>query len=110
MSAGGCLLDSTQQKLKPSEETLDVFPQVDMASQVPWFEQLAHFKMPWTSHKDSCELGLQNLSFKVRSGQMLAIIGSSGSTRGKEWGNGFSLSWDREWSLEPMDIPCRSLC
>uniref|UniRef100_A0A8D1ANK8 ATP-binding cassette sub-family G member 8 n=1 Tax=Sus scrofa TaxID=9823 RepID=A0A8D1ANK8_PIG len=55
--------------------------QVDMASQVPWFEQLAHFKMPWTSHKDSCELGLQNLSFKVRSGQMLAIIGSSGCGR-----------------------------
>ncbi|CAK6435047.1 unnamed protein product [Pipistrellus nathusii] len=55
--------------------------QVDMASQVPWFEQLAQFKMPWASHKDSCELGIQNLSFKVRSGQMLAIIGSSGCGR-----------------------------
>ncbi|KAK1333110.1 hypothetical protein QTO34_006646 [Cnephaeus nilssonii] len=55
--------------------------QVDVASQVPWFEQLAQFKMPWASHKDSCELGIQNLSFKVRSGQMLAIIGSSGCGR-----------------------------
>ncbi|XP_066234472.1 ATP-binding cassette sub-family G member 8 isoform X2 [Saccopteryx leptura] len=55
--------------------------QVDVASQVPWFEQLAQFKMPWTSHKDSCELGIQSLSFRVRSGQMLAIIGSSGCGR-----------------------------
>ncbi|XP_036119154.1 ATP-binding cassette sub-family G member 8 [Molossus molossus] len=55
--------------------------QVDVASQVPWFEQLAQFKMPWTSHKDACELGIQNLSFKVKSGQMLAIIGSSGCGR-----------------------------
>ncbi|KAM8787165.1 ATP-binding cassette sub-family G member 8 isoform 3-T3 [Rhynchonycteris naso] len=54
---------------------------VDVASQVPWFEQLAQFKMPWTSHKDSCELGIQSLSFRVRSGQMLAIIGSSGCGR-----------------------------
>ncbi|KAB1266916.1 ATP-binding cassette sub-family G member 8 [Camelus dromedarius] len=62
-------------------EVQDLSYQVDMASQVPWFQQLAHFKMPWTSHKDSCELGIQNLSFKVRSGQMLAIIGSSGCGR-----------------------------
>lgn len=55
-----------------------------MASQVPWFEQLAQFKIPWMSHnrQDSSELGIQNLSFKVRSGQMLAIIGSSGTTKG----------------------------
>ncbi|XP_037663118.1 ATP-binding cassette sub-family G member 8 isoform X2 [Choloepus didactylus] len=57
--------------------------QVDMASQMPWFKQLAQFKMPWTSRssQDLCELGIQNLSFKVRSGQMLAIIGSSGCGR-----------------------------
>lgn len=54
-----------------------------MASQVPWYEQLAQFKIPWISHEDSCELGIQNLNFKVRSGQMLAIIGSSGTTKGK---------------------------
>ncbi|XP_004447360.1 ATP-binding cassette sub-family G member 8 isoform X2 [Dasypus novemcinctus] len=64
-------------------EVRDLSYQVDMASQVPWFNQLAQFKMPWTSHnsQDSCELGIQNLSFKVRSGQMLAIIGSSGCGR-----------------------------
>ncbi|XP_069881595.1 ATP-binding cassette sub-family G member 8 isoform X1 [Dipodomys merriami] len=64
-------------------EVRDLTYQVDMASQVPWFEQLAQFKIPWLSQKrkDSCELGIQNLSFKVRSGQMLAIIGSSGCGR-----------------------------
>ncbi|XP_036846701.1 ATP-binding cassette sub-family G member 8 isoform X3 [Manis javanica] len=59
-------------------EVRDLNYQVDMASQVPWFEKLAQFKVPWTYHKDSCKLGIQNLSFRVRSGQMLAIIGSSG--------------------------------
>ncbi|XP_073905698.1 ATP-binding cassette sub-family G member 8 isoform X1 [Castor canadensis] len=64
-------------------EVRDLTYQVDMASQVPWFEQLAQFKIPWMSHnrQDSSELGIQNLSFKVRSGQMLAIIGSSGCGR-----------------------------
>ncbi|KAK2509618.1 hypothetical protein MC885_011329 [Smutsia gigantea] len=62
-------------------EVRDLNYQVDMASQVPWFEKLAQFKVPWTSHKDSCKLGIQNLSFRVRSGQMLAIIGSSGCGR-----------------------------
>lgn len=62
-------------------EVRDLNYQVDMASQVPWFEKLAQFKVPWTYHKDSCKLGIQNLSFRVRSGQMLAIIGSSGCGR-----------------------------
>ncbi|XP_027632117.1 ATP-binding cassette sub-family G member 8 isoform X1 [Tupaia chinensis] len=64
-------------------EVSDLSYQVDTASQVPWFEQLAQFKMPWTSRnsQDSRELGIQNLSFKVRSGQMLAVIGSSGCGR-----------------------------
>ncbi|CAH6778051.1 Abcg8 [Phodopus roborovskii] len=64
-------------------EVRDLTYQVDIASQVPWFEQLAQFKIPWRSHsnRDSCDLGIQNLSFKVRSGQMLAIIGSSGCGR-----------------------------
>ncbi|KAM9601511.1 LOW QUALITY PROTEIN: ATP-binding cassette sub-family G member 8 [Trichechus inunguis] len=61
----------------------DLSYQVNMASQLPWFENLAQLKMPWKLHhsQDSCELGIQNLSFKVRSGQMLAIIGSSGCGR-----------------------------
>ncbi|XP_051016974.1 ATP-binding cassette sub-family G member 8 isoform X2 [Acomys russatus] len=60
-------------------EVRDLTYEVDMASQVPWFEQLAQFKLPWCSRssQDSCRLGIRNLSFKVRSGQMLAIIGSS---------------------------------
>lgn len=64
-----------------------------MASQVPWFERLAQFKVPWMFHKnhDSGELGIQNLSFRVRSGQMLAIIGSSGTTGGRQ-GRGWFLS------------------
>ncbi|XP_055475013.1 ATP-binding cassette sub-family G member 8 isoform X2 [Psammomys obesus] len=64
-------------------EVRDLTYQVDIASQVPWFEQLAQFKIPWRSHssQDKCDLGIQNLSFKVRSGQMLAIIGSSGCGR-----------------------------
>ncbi|XP_046281009.1 ATP-binding cassette sub-family G member 8 isoform X1 [Marmota monax] len=64
-------------------EVRDLTYQVDTASQVPWFEQLAQFKIPWLSHgsQDSRELGIRNLSFKVRSGQMLAIIGSSGCGR-----------------------------
>ncbi|XP_064220114.1 ATP-binding cassette sub-family G member 8 isoform X2 [Aotus nancymaae] len=64
-------------------EVKDLNYQVDMASQFSWFEHLAQFKIPWTSHSrgSSCELGIQNLSFKVRSGQMLAIIGSSGCGR-----------------------------
>ena len=96
--------------MKLSEEPFHVSPQADIASQVPWFKQLSHFRMPWTSHKDSCELGIQNLSFKVRSGQMLAVIGSSGTNKGKEWGNGFSLSWDAEWSLKQTDALHRTLC
>ncbi|KAL2773858.1 ATP-binding cassette sub-family G member 8 isoform 1, partial [Daubentonia madagascariensis] len=64
-------------------EVRDLSYQVDVASQVSWFEQLVQFKMPWTScnNQNSCELGIQNLNFKVRSGQMLAIIGSSGCGR-----------------------------
>ncbi|XP_032764563.1 ATP-binding cassette sub-family G member 8 isoform X1 [Rattus rattus] len=64
-------------------EVRDLTYQVDMASQVPWFEQLAQFKIPWRSRgsQDSWDLGIRNLSFKVRSGQMLAIIGSAGCGR-----------------------------
>ncbi|EDL38585.1 ATP-binding cassette, sub-family G (WHITE), member 8, isoform CRA_c, partial [Mus musculus] len=46
-------------------EVRDLTYQVDIASQVPWFEQLAQFKIPWRSHssQDSCELGIRNLNF-----------------------------------------------
>ncbi|XP_004582826.2 ATP-binding cassette sub-family G member 8 [Ochotona princeps] len=64
-------------------EVRDLSYQVDLAAQVPWFEQLAQFKIPWLSRnsQDSRHLGIENLNFKVKSGQMLAIIGSSGCGR-----------------------------
>lgn len=54
--------------------------QVDIAAQIPWYEKLAEFKMPWewSSDPDSQVAAIQNMNFKVRSGQMFAIIGSSG--------------------------------
>lgn len=53
-----------------------------MASQIPWYENLAEMKMPWmwNTGPDSHVPAIQNLNFKVQSGQMLAIIGSSGRT------------------------------
>ncbi|XP_067421170.1 ATP-binding cassette sub-family G member 8 isoform X3 [Emydura macquarii macquarii] len=53
--------------------------QVNVASQIPWYEKLAELKMPWTWNKgpESHVTAIQNLNFKVQSGQMLAIIGSS---------------------------------
>ncbi|XP_053918363.1 ATP-binding cassette sub-family G member 8 isoform X2 [Cuculus canorus] len=53
--------------------------QVNMASQIPWYENLAQMKMPWTWKSDprSHVSIIQNLNLKVRSGQMLAVIGST---------------------------------
>ncbi|NXS17436.1 ABCG8 protein, partial [Mystacornis crossleyi] len=53
--------------------------QINTASQIPWYENLAQMKMPWTWKSDpSSHVSIiQNLNLKVRSGQMLAIIGST---------------------------------
>ncbi|XP_019371904.1 PREDICTED: ATP-binding cassette sub-family G member 8 [Gavialis gangeticus] len=53
--------------------------QVNVAAQIPWYENIAELKMPWTWSRgpDSHVSAIQNLNFKVQSGQMLAIIGSS---------------------------------
>ncbi|XP_062427891.1 ATP-binding cassette sub-family G member 8, partial [Rhea pennata] len=53
--------------------------QVNVATQIPWYENLAQMKMPWTrnSAPDSHVSVIQNLNLKVQSGQMLAIIGST---------------------------------
>ncbi|KFQ50069.1 ATP-binding cassette sub-family G member 8, partial [Nestor notabilis] len=53
--------------------------QVNMASQIPWYENLTQMKMPWAWKSDphSHVPIIQNLNLKVRSGQMLAIIGST---------------------------------
>uniref|UniRef100_A0A8C0IU91 ATP binding cassette subfamily G member 8 n=1 Tax=Chelonoidis abingdonii TaxID=106734 RepID=A0A8C0IU91_CHEAB len=52
--------------------------QVNMASQIPWYENLAELKMPWIWNKgpDYHVPAIQNLNFKVQSGQMLAVIGT----------------------------------
>ncbi|XP_023819489.1 ATP-binding cassette sub-family G member 8 [Oryzias latipes] len=51
--------------------------EVDTAAQIPWYEKLAEFKLPWevTGNK---QMAINNLTLRVRSGQMLAVIGSSG--------------------------------
>ncbi|NWJ00365.1 ABCG8 protein, partial [Crypturellus undulatus] len=53
--------------------------QVNLAAQIPWYENLAQMKMPWAcnSGPDSHVSVIQNLNLKVKSGQMLAVIGST---------------------------------
>uniref|UniRef100_UPI00398E7ECA ATP-binding cassette sub-family G member 8 n=1 Tax=Pristiophorus japonicus TaxID=55135 RepID=UPI00398E7ECA len=58
----------------------DLNYEVNTAAQIPWYEKLAELQMPWewNSSPDGQIIALKNLNLKVRSGQMLAIIGSSG--------------------------------
>ncbi|XP_042322999.1 ATP-binding cassette sub-family G member 8 [Sceloporus undulatus] len=60
-------------------EVRDLSYQVNVAPQIPWFEKLAELEMPWTCATDneSHRVAIQNLNFKVKSGQMLALIESS---------------------------------
>ncbi|XP_012720443.2 ATP-binding cassette sub-family G member 8 [Fundulus heteroclitus] len=51
--------------------------EVDTAAQIPWYEKLSEFKLPWELKGDK-QTAINNLSLRVRSGQMLAVIGSSG--------------------------------
>ncbi|XP_054857731.1 ATP-binding cassette sub-family G member 8 [Eublepharis macularius] len=57
--------------------------QVDVASQIPWYQKLSELKMPWTYDTDpnSHVRAIQNLTFKIKSGQMLALIESSACRR-----------------------------
>ncbi|XP_069464561.1 ATP-binding cassette sub-family G member 8 [Ambystoma mexicanum] len=61
-------------------EVKELSYQVNLAAQIPWYEKLAELKMPWKWNKGpgSHMSAIQNLNFKVSSGQMLAVIGSSG--------------------------------
>ncbi|XP_072906752.1 ATP-binding cassette sub-family G member 8 [Hemitrygon akajei] len=61
-------------------QVLDFSYEVNTAAQIPWYEKLAELQMPWewNSNSDGQIIALKNLNLKVRSGQMLAIIGSSG--------------------------------
>uniref|UniRef100_A0A8C6JI24 ATP-binding cassette sub-family G member 8 n=1 Tax=Melopsittacus undulatus TaxID=13146 RepID=A0A8C6JI24_MELUD len=60
-------------------EVKELTYQVNMASQIPWYENLAQMKMTWAwkSGPHSHVPIIQNLNLKVQSGQMLAIIGST---------------------------------
>ncbi|XP_017287221.1 ATP-binding cassette sub-family G member 8 [Kryptolebias marmoratus] len=51
--------------------------EVDTAAQIPWYERLSEFKLPWEIRGNK-QMAINNLSLRVRSGQMLALIGSSG--------------------------------
>ncbi|XP_053731966.1 ATP-binding cassette sub-family G member 8 isoform X1 [Synchiropus splendidus] len=51
--------------------------EVDTAAQIPWYERLSEFKLPWEMKGDK-QMAINKLSLRVHSGQMLAIIGSSG--------------------------------
>ncbi|XP_067844552.1 ATP-binding cassette sub-family G member 8 [Heptranchias perlo] len=59
----------------------DLNYEVNTTAQIPWYEKLAELQMPWewNSSPDGQIIALKNLNLKVRSGQMLAVIGSSGS-------------------------------
>ncbi|XP_057705122.1 ATP-binding cassette sub-family G member 8 [Corythoichthys intestinalis] len=58
-------------------EVKNLHYEVDTASQIPWYERLSEFKLPWEIKGDR-QTAIDKLSLRVRSGQMLAIIGSSG--------------------------------
>ncbi|KAM3606947.1 uncharacterized protein V6R79_026200 [Siganus canaliculatus] len=58
-------------------EVKNLHYEVDTAAQIPWYERLSEFKLPWEIKGDK-QTVIKNLSLRVHSGQMLAIIGSSG--------------------------------
>ncbi|XP_075451886.1 ATP-binding cassette sub-family G member 8 isoform X2 [Ascaphus truei] len=64
-------------------EVRDLNYQVNLNAQIPWYEKLAEFKMPWEWNKGpgSHTSAMKNLNFKVSSGQMLAVIGNTGAGR-----------------------------
>ncbi|KAM4607705.1 ATP-binding cassette sub-family G member 8 [Polymixia lowei] len=51
--------------------------EVNTAAQIPWYERLSEFKMPWEMKGDK-QTAINKLNLRVHSGQMLAVIGSSG--------------------------------
>lgn len=51
--------------------------EVNTAAQIPWYERLSEFKLPWEI-KGNKQTAINKLNLRVCSGQMLAIIGSSG--------------------------------
>ncbi|XP_076831244.1 ATP-binding cassette sub-family G member 8 [Brachyhypopomus gauderio] len=58
-------------------EVRNLHYQVNTAAQIPWYERLSELKMPWEMSADK-QTAIRDLNLRVRSGQMLAVIGSSG--------------------------------
>ncbi|XP_048858708.1 ATP-binding cassette sub-family G member 8 isoform X1 [Brienomyrus brachyistius] len=58
-------------------EVRNLHYEVDTAAQIPWYEKLSEFKMPWEM-QCSKQMAIEGLNLRVHSGQMLAVIGSSG--------------------------------
>ncbi|XP_036429733.1 ATP-binding cassette sub-family G member 8 [Colossoma macropomum] len=58
-------------------EVKNLHYQVDTAAQIPWYERLSEFKMPWEVQGNK-QTAIKDLNLRVHSGQMLAVIGSSG--------------------------------
>lgn len=58
-------------------EVVNLHYEVDTAAQIPWYEKLSEFKLPWEIQGDK-QVAIQGLNLRVHSGQMLAVIGSSG--------------------------------
>uniref|UniRef100_A0A8C5MDU0 ATP binding cassette subfamily G member 8 n=1 Tax=Leptobrachium leishanense TaxID=445787 RepID=A0A8C5MDU0_9ANUR len=55
--------------------------QVNLHAQIPWYEKLAEFKMPWEWNKGGETSAITNLNVRVTSGQMLAVIGNTACGR-----------------------------
>ncbi|XP_062852054.1 ATP-binding cassette sub-family G member 8 [Trichomycterus rosablanca] len=58
-------------------EVRNLHYQVDTAAQIPWYERLSELKMPWEMRGNK-QTAIKDLNLRVHSGQMLAVIGSSG--------------------------------
>ncbi|KAG9275139.1 ATP-binding cassette sub-family G member 8 [Astyanax mexicanus] len=58
-------------------EVRNLHYEVDTAAQIPWYERLSEFKMPWEVQGNK-QTAIKDLNLRVHSGQMLAVIGSSG--------------------------------
>ncbi|XP_053315370.1 ATP-binding cassette sub-family G member 8 [Spea bombifrons] len=62
-------------------EVKDLHYQVNLNDQIPWYEKLAEFKMPWEWGKGGETSAMTNLNVRVSSGQMLAVIGNTACGR-----------------------------
>ncbi|XP_072533837.1 ATP-binding cassette sub-family G member 8 [Salminus brasiliensis] len=58
-------------------EVRNLHYEIDTAAQIPWYERLSEFKMPWEVRGNK-QTAIKDLNLRVHSGQMLAVIGSSG--------------------------------